>query len=84
MMFAGCSQPTRPESTELSLKEILGKRLFFDESLSEPAGQSCATCHDPKIAFADPEMSLPVSRGAVHGLYGSRNDMTVSYSMYVP
>ena len=83
-MFAGCSQPARPESTELSLKEILGKRLFFDESLSAPAGQSCATCHDPKIAFADPETTLPVSRGAVQGLYGNRNDMTISYSMYVP
>src|SRR6185503_17606759 len=25
----------------------LGRHLFFDTSLSEPAGTSCATCHDP-------------------------------------
>ena len=84
ILFVGCNQNEIPDPPDLSLKEQLGKRLFFDESLSTPPGQSCATCHDPSVAFADPETSLPVSRGAVHGLYGNRNDMTVSYSMYVP
>lgn len=79
-----CNQISNPVPPDLSSKEQLGKKLFFDESLSEPAGQSCATCHDPTSAFADPEITLPVSRGAVPGLFGSRNDMTVSYSMYVP
>jgi hypothetical protein len=46
-----------------TIKERLGKLLFFDENLSTPPGQSCAFCHDPKIAFADPELDLPVSRG---------------------
>ncbi len=83
-LLVGCGQTAIPDSPELSLKEQLGKRLFFDESLSNPPGQSCATCHDPKAAFADPEMNLPVSRGAVHGLYGNRNDMPASYAMFVP
>jgi cytochrome c peroxidase len=72
------------ESSELTPKEQLGKLLFFEESLSEPAGQSCATCHDPSVAFADPVTTLPVSRGAKPDLYGNRNDMPVSYSMYIP
>lgn len=84
ILSGGCDRPAESETPELSLKAQLGKRLFFDESLSDPPGQSCATCHDPGVAFADPETILPVSRGAVHGLYGNRNDMPVSYSMYVP
>ena len=75
---------TVENSAELSKKEKLGKLLFFDESLSSPEGQSCATCHDPEIAFADPEYELPVSKGVIPGLYGNRNDMTVSYSAFVP
>jgi len=71
-------------SPALTPKQELGKLLFFETSLSTPPGQSCAQCHDPLVAFADPETELPVSRGAVHGLYGNRNDMPVSYSMYVP
>jgi cytochrome c peroxidase len=70
--------------TSFTQKERLGKLLFFDESLSTPVGQSCASCHDPKIAFADPELDLPVSRGSRPGVYGNRNDMTVSYSAFVP
>ena len=85
LMLCNCSQKNEEEKLNvLSPKEELGKLLFFDESLSTPEGQSCATCHDPAVGFADPLIDLPVSRGAVHGLYGNRNDMPVSYSMYVP
>jgi len=68
----------------LTPREDLGRRLFFDESLSDPPGQSCASCHDPKVAFADPVKSLPVSRGAVPGRYGNRNDLTAAYAAFVP
>ena len=34
-------------------KELLGNRLFHDATLSEPAGQSCATCHTLTKGFAD-------------------------------
>jgi len=84
-LFCQCSPKNEEiEVSGLTQKEQLGKLLFFDESLSSPEGQSCATCHDPAIGFADPLTELPVSKGAVHGLYGNRNDMSVSYSMYVP
>jgi len=92
-ILAGCGGAPHTDAPEaeavsadagLTVKERLGRLLFFDESLSSPPGQSCATCHDPAIAFADPEKELPVSKGAVHGLYGSRNDMTASYAAFVP
>ena len=65
-------------------KVELGRLLFFDESLSSPEGQSCATCHAPEIAFANPETGLPVSRGAITGRYGNRNDMTIAYAAFIP
>lgn len=71
-------------STELSKKEQLGKLLFFEKSLSTPVGQDCSDCHKPEFAFADPDTGLPVSKGAVEGRYGNRNDMPAAYSAYVP
>jgi cytochrome c peroxidase len=47
----------------------LGRRLFFDASLSADGRVSCATCHIPERAFAD---TVPVSAG-VYGRAGSRN-----------
>ena len=67
-----------------SKKEHLGKLLFFETSLSTPPGQACSACHDPEVAFADPESDLPVSKGARPGIYGSRNDMTIAYAAFVP
>ena len=67
-----------------NIKERLGKLLFFEESLSTPPGQACSTCHSPEIAFADPESGLPVSKGACPGVYGNRNDMTITYVAFVP
>ena len=72
------------QTTPLSTKERLGKLLFFDQSLSTPPGQACAACHAPEAAFADPDLDLPVSRGARPGRYGNRNDMTVAYSAFIP
>jgi len=72
------------EEVSLNEKEKLGKLLFFEESLSSPPGQACSFCHDPKAGFADPDRNLPVSKGAIPGRYGNRNDMTVAYSAYIP
>jgi cytochrome c peroxidase len=71
-------------STELNRKEQLGKLLFFEKSLSTPVGQDCSDCHKPEFAFADPDTGLPVSKGAVEGRYGNRNDMPAAYAAYVP
>jgi cytochrome c peroxidase len=73
-----------PAAAPVTAKERLGKRLFFETSLSTPPGQACSACHDPRVAFANPETGLPVSRGARPGLYGSRNDQPVAYAVFVP
>jgi cytochrome c peroxidase len=72
------------ETSTLNRKEQLGKLLFFEKTLSTPAGQDCSECHKPEFAFADPDTGLPVSKGAVEGRYGNRNDMPAAYAAYVP
>lgn len=62
----------------------LGRKLFFDTNLSEPAGQSCASCHLPGAGFADPDRELPVSRGVHPDRFGDRNAPSIAYSLYSP
>src|SRR5665647_1157657 len=33
-------------------KQWLGKQLFFDTNLSQPAGQPCVTCHAAQVGWA--------------------------------
>lgn len=68
----------------LSPEEELGEFLYFDENLSEPSGQSCASCHTPDVGFDDPDNELPVSEGVILGLFGSRNSPMSAYAMYAP
>lgn len=67
----------------LNPAQRLGKKIFFDTLLSNPAGQSCATCHLPTMSFTDPE-ETGVSRGAVKGKFGNRNSPTVAYAAFTP
>ena len=69
---------------ELTSKEKLGEFLYFDENLSEPAGQSCASCHEPTAGFVDPDSNIPVSEGVIPGLFGGRNSPMSAYAMYAP
>lgn len=73
-----------PGAENLSPKAQLGLQLFFDSNLSEPAGQSCASCHDPQAAFTDPDRSHPTSKGATPTLYGSRNTPSTMYAAFTP
>lgn len=54
----------------LTPTEELGKKLFFDENLSTPPGQSCAACHDPEAGFTGPDSVIndggAVYPGAIH------------------
>lgn len=56
----------------------LGRRLYYDPILSVDNSVSCATCHNPNTAFADPK---PVSIGVGHK-FGVRNSPTVLNSVY--
>jgi cytochrome c peroxidase len=65
-------------------KERLGQRIFFDKGLSEPRGQSCASCHDPATAFSDPIAHSPTSRGVNKTLFGPRNTPSAMYASFSP
>jgi cytochrome c peroxidase len=65
-------------------EEMLGRMLFFDENLSNPPGQSCASCHHPMAGFADPDSAIPVSEGVVPGRFGGRNSPSAAYAAYSP
>lgn len=68
----------------MSPKERLGRMLFNDTHLSEPAGQSCASCHDANFAATDPDQSTQTSRGVNPRLFGSRNSPTAMYAAFSP
>jgi cytochrome c peroxidase len=65
------------------MKTDLGRKIFFDKSLSNPAGQSCSSCHAPSTGFSDLSHNI-VSEGAVDGLFGKRNAPNIAYSMFSP
>ncbi len=71
-------------ATTQTTKEALGALLFADPSLSEPAGESCATCHDPTRAFTEPDSDRSTSGGAVAGRFGPRNTPSAMYAGAVP
>jgi cytochrome c peroxidase len=53
-----------PEGNPLTPEKIeLGQRLFFDPRLSRDGSISCATCHNPTLAFAD-------GRSVAVGIFG--------------
>jgi cytochrome c peroxidase len=65
-------------------KAELGSRAFFDKTLSQPNGSSCADCHASDRAFVDPENGQSTSAGAVPDRFGFRNAPTAMYAGYVP
>jgi len=69
-------QPDNPITVE---KVALGKRLFFDTSLSIDKSISCAKCHDPENGFA---YAGNVSTG-VEGRKGTRNSPTIINTAYL-
>ena len=87
-MSYGCSRDntTLLEKDGLTAQQALGKRLFFDTRLSEPEGQSCASCHNPEAAFSLPQQTphMPVSAGAHKQRFGNRNTPTIQYAAYIP
>jgi cytochrome c peroxidase len=70
----------------LSDLELLGKRIFEDRGLSEPAGVACASCHDRKRAYkGDNRSPIPgVALGSRPGEYGNRKPPTVMYMSFSP
>lgn len=83
VQFMACHKTNSTATPTSELTVELGRRLFFDNTLSNPAGQSCATCHASGAGFSDPLHNM-VSPGAVSGLAGNRNAPTAMYARYNP
>ena len=68
----------------LTPQEELGKFLFFDTNLSDPAGQSCAVCHGPTVGWTGPDSAInaggAVYEGAVPGRFGNRKPPAAAYA----
>lgn len=68
----------------LSPLEELGKKIFFDKSLSSPPGQDCGACHGPAVGFTGPDEHINagggVYEGAVKGRFGNRKPPASAYA----
>jgi cytochrome c peroxidase len=63
----------------------LGRRIFFDAALSEPRGTSCASCHDPALAFSgDHGSRVGVALGSRPGIFARRATPSLLYLKFVP
>lgn len=69
----GCSKEPTPQNPRPSNIALLGEMIFSDPRLSADGLVSCATCHDPTLAFTD---GLEKSIG-VGGRTGTRNSTSL-------
>lgn len=58
---SGSASP-RGEHPQLTPAAALGRKIFFDRTLSDSGRMSCATCHDPAYAYGPPN-GLAVQKG---------------------
>jgi len=73
-----------PPQDRLSPAARLGKKIFFDKSLSASGAMSCATCHDPDHAYGPPN-DLAVQLGGPDGRApGTRAVPSLRYKEYTP
>lgn len=79
LLVAGTAQ-----AAKLAPTQQLGKYLFLDENLSDPGGQSCATCHAAKVGYTGPSDDInaggAVYEGANPGWFGDRKPPAAAYA----
>lgn len=76
-----------PDLLPLTPIEKLGKLLIFDETLSDPPGQACASCHALDTGFRGPSSLVNfrfggIMPGAVKGRFGKRIPPSFAYITY--
>jgi cytochrome c peroxidase len=72
--------PIPPDNPPTAQTIALGRRLFYDTRLSKDNSVSCASCHNPNLAFTDGRR-LAIGIG---GMIGVRNAPTLLNSAYSP
>ena len=75
-------------AADLTPKEQLGEKIFFDKSLSLLRNQSCATCHVPEAGWVGDDSTINeaggVYQGSVPGKFGNRNPPSSAYATPSP
>src|ERR1700752_296571 len=75
MAFAAASSAAANAQTV----QDLGRKIFFDPSLSASGQMSCASCHDPAHAHAQPNALAVQSGGAGLDVPGFRSVPSLRY-----
>ena len=87
-LTAACPPLADAKEIQLSAIEQLGKHLFFDKNLSDPQGQSCATCHNPAAGWTGESSEVnageSVYRGARQERSGNRKPPSAAYATQSP
>src|SRR5438552_10746961 len=79
--FGPLPPPKAPHDVvKLTAVEKLGKDLLYDDTLSDPSGYACATCHIPQTGYTGPSSLvnafLGPQPGVVPGRFGHRRPQT--------
>jgi len=70
----GFPMPLVPTDNPMTAAKVtLGRRLFYDKRLSKNGAQSCASCHEQRLAFTDGLARSIGSTGSTH----PRSSMTL-------
>lgn len=68
-----------PADNPLTVEGVaLGRKLFYEEALSDDYTMSCASCHQQAHAFSDPRRFSPGTDGSI----GRRNSMPVQNALW--
>jgi cytochrome c peroxidase len=79
---AGAAATGAPQASDARVS--LGRTIFLDPRLSDPEGTSCASCHDPRRAFAGNHGSPNgVALGSRPNHFAKRNTPSVLYLRFV-
>ncbi len=74
----------RPPVAPLSAMAQLGKRIFYDTSLSASGRLACASCHDPAHHYGPPNTGPVMLGGPGLNLQGNRAVPTLTYLERAP
>lgn len=69
----------RPPAQPLSALAQIGRRIFYDRSLSASGRQSCASCHSPARSFGPPDGQLLQPGGMTMVAQGLRPPPSLAY-----
>lgn len=96
-VFAGCREKRAveriplPGISRLFMNpdlQLLGEKLFFDKSLSNPEGQACSACHGPEAGWTGPDENInkagSVYPGALAPRFGNRKPNSAAYATLSP